>query len=272
MRSGVVGGVMVAQYEDYYDVLVQEVPRVNRRENERNFREGGKIWLGIGSQEELARVIDTGWVEGEEKLATKVRALEPPPRDLPRPRMIRDEWGESIDMSEVYAGNFDRAWTRSEHVVTPTQQRYTICVDMGAVSRTTADEMFWPGACAFVIAQGLIKGGRAVRILSYAHNPSVFPRTDFVGAINIKKHNEVLTPDRLALLALAGVYRTVGFKMYCNQEDEACYNMGRSIGLESEKLREYLDIHKNDCLINVPRVRSIDAANEFTTKTYEGLI
>jgi hypothetical protein len=96
-----------------------------------------------------------------ERLAEKLEA--PTPVSIRR-KPVRGDHGDEVDMSRVWTGHLETAWTRAARTVTPNVARVLIGVFVGGVSDLRAEALAWRGAAGLALAAALDGAGFAVEV------------------------------------------------------------------------------------------------------------
>jgi hypothetical protein len=175
-------------------------------------RQSRMKWWGVPSVKDIIKMEDKGWPQGLDRIWGMLEQLEAPQVASVRRKKIRSDFGDHLDMQSVFRGELDRAWE-----ATTRELRYhvgmtttTIFVDMCASWRTKAEEMFWRGATAVVLADAFEKSGRTVRIIGFSscHHPYQNHREGMTTSILIKDYEDMLNLEKTAMItALAGFWR-----------------------------------------------------------------
>lgn len=234
-----------------------------------------KRWFGVeGGSTALFDYVEHGWREGVIKIERLMHAIKVPNMTHLRPRITRGDHGDEFDIHAAYAGEFDRLWTRMQRMPTRPDTRYCIAVDICGNASEDSDSLFWPGAAAYATAKGLIAAGKPVRIVvymqtrkSYSRNPDTHtPPEMFFAAWDLKGYQQTLSPDKIALAALSGYFRSVGFKLLYMQPYQITSGMGQAQHPSKEELRDYLRLKNNEILMYLGGVRSRDKAQNAVNK------
>lgn len=171
-----------------------------------------KEWWGVPSVRQIIEMEDKGWPEGLDEIWRALEKLDAPQVASIRRKKVRSDFGDHLDMQAVFRGELDRAWE-----ATTRELRYhvgmtttTVFVDMCASWMRNADEMFWRGATAVVLADAFEKSGRAVRIVGFstASNQYESHHGDTTTSILVKDYEDVLNLEKTAMItALSGFWR-----------------------------------------------------------------
>lgn len=237
-------------------------------------------WYGVGEGWPLVeKYITEGWAEGLAKmkqLAEEVeRKVDIPFAEELRPRIVHRDFGDEVDMQDIYMGDYDHAWSGVERTTVKTDMRFTVAIDIGSINTEHSSSLYWPGAVATVLTNMLVEAGQPVRVLVIENvkdayiKPSTSGLNDFGYAIELKSFNRPILPDAIALVALAGFSRTVGFKAVLNQLDD----VRKGIGVCTNALvamEKALKLSEQDHVLYIRRVRSeYDAINELKRKLHD---
>lgn len=202
-------------------------------------------WDGMnGSCEELFNTVRDGWDDGITKgqaLGTKLEGLRLPSA---RRKMRHGPVGSNLDMTRVYAGQLDSAWSqmaRSEDCKSSMKKvSTTILVRVGENCDTSAEALFWRGAVASVLTHALEESGRPVRVVAYAVVTNLGPSSQETEGdcparlafdVTVKDFRDPLELNKLfSVTGLSGFWRMFIFKgLYCVPYFQANGCLGRSV-------------------------------------------
>lgn len=134
-------------------------------------RKGIHDWFGIPTSptvaEDVAKCITNGWPAGVDKLMAALDDVEQPesPKSQKR-RRVRGDFGDSIDMGRVWAGDLDRAWERCGKREAKSARTISIVCDVWATWKVTGEALFWRGAATLKLADLLTASGYSVEIIA----------------------------------------------------------------------------------------------------------
>lgn len=197
---------------------------------------GTRNWIGCGSVHECEDLIRRGWIAGREKAQKAIGEIA----RLPAVASFRRqrEWareGDSINMQRVYSGNLDRAWRRTRRAGKSVNRGHhvvRILVNVTVQWQKTAEEFFWRGAVATVLADLLEQSGRSIEIVGFYFAERLYYADDkrdenYCASFDIKKADQPLNLDRLATMtALSGFARHAIFNSFLSRDRRAMQNMG----------------------------------------------
>lgn len=223
-------------------------------------------WFGKGGGwPEVEPLMTKGWAEGMERMKKLAESLEDqiiiPLSDELRPRVVHRDFGDEVDMQDIYMGDYDHAWSGIERVTTKVDTRFTVVVNVGASVNTSANAMYWPGAVATVLSNMLIKSRQPVRVLAASTHLKLYSASnaagleDFSAAVEIKGFKTPIVPDAIALTALAAFFRGCMFKACYNQVYEVNRNIGYPRSIE-RAIHNALKLPKQDHTLFIGQVRS----------------
>lgn len=281
-------------YDSTSEILNTLVPKWNEGhakdslyEKYDNSPSSSRSWFGItGGSTQLFEYVLNGWPEGKERALAAFGKLKIPDMQHARPRLQRGEEGEELDIGAVYSGDLDRAWIQLKRTPTRPDTRYCIAVDVCGSASEDAKDMFWPGATAIAVASALIQAGKPVKlVVTFGTNNTFcgdgkeepykgqpYPYQSFF-SIALKNYTELLTMDKVALSALTGYFRGVGFKAMFLQPWETNGSLGHPATYHHEEMRELLNLRPNEKLLYVSNVRTKEDAQQelqkFLTDEFE---
>ena len=128
----------------------------------------GEHWFGGGFRpggDVQAKVRD-GWAQGRDRMETlrdsltQVKLL---PRDRKR-KLIRSDFGDTLDIHQVYAGRLDIAWRRPRRQQSLGPQKIALYANMLCSGYEHSDVLFYRGAAAAMLADLLQNAGYMVRL------------------------------------------------------------------------------------------------------------
>lgn len=184
----------------------------------RNFAQQGS-WYGLDADMRDAKMksIDDymaftqrGWVSGAGKITAALDALDTP---LPQSVRRRHSWsddGYEVCIDRIRAGNLDNAWRRTRRAVGAGPQPVKIAIQINATAGVAAEQLFWRGAAAVVMADALTLAGYRVEIEAHTYAQlnlaPHFTHTSFT----VKRFDELATTaDLAAYLACAATFRLI---------------------------------------------------------------
>jgi hypothetical protein len=205
-----------------------------------------KDWYGVESRDDVLAAVTGGWPDGIARLSALSEKLGdvPTPRDARR-RPVRGPFGDEYDPHAGMRGAFDTAWTRRARLNTVGVRRVRIVAQILDNFGTSADELFWRGAAALMLAQTLMGSGYAVQIDaafagSYSWERGSRTVKRFLEIITVKPmHSPLDLPNLAGVVCLAGFARTYGFAgittSCAEANDGACISsgLGSSCSLDS---------------------------------------
>jgi hypothetical protein len=175
---------------------------------------GGTAWFGgLRNFHEAVTLMTEGWSEGAARIHELSAEVKPTgAKSIQRKIAWRDD-GDEICNDRLRSGNLDTCWRGSRRQTNIGPTLVTVNVNWGGLRNVTAKQMFWQGAAVCALVDALEEAGYRVRVI--ANNWSVVDRqANFKALIRvvIKDFPEPLQLDAMAaVLAHAGIYRTLGF-------------------------------------------------------------
>ena len=214
-----------------------------------------KNWYGWDSKIDalgLARVVNNGWIKGAGKLFDlSDNVTVPKIESITRKLAFRDE-GEEICLDRLNSGDFEHMW-RGFAKKTKKQGKSRIVKIVANIASNAyigAEEQFWAGACAVVLADALVKAGYSVEIEAaiigtHMHGQEFDIRT------TVKNPDEHLSLTNLAsTICLSGYFRAIGHclsTIHSNKELHGCgFTPVKELGAEDAILVNFntaKDIH-----------------------------
>lgn len=198
----------------------------------RDRRMGADFYGVEGTMETISSLLRTGWTDGADKLSTLVDGLS---ASLPRAVGIRRQktraaFGNELDIHRTNSGRFDVAWSSSKRALRPSTNIISVVVDLGAGFRVSADELFWRGAAAIVLANVLEPAGYSVELVA-AYSTKI-KSGDVVTVSTVVKPRGVRASSATvaASVCLAGFFRTFGFIQVLKGGDDLKTTVDKRIG------------------------------------------
>lgn len=223
---------------DYCKVKPSETNRAAFDEMAKRNMAGEKSerWIGTKTMAEAEKILSTGWAEGVKKAKDAMGKIKIPGEiKCVRRKLKMSETGDEVDYEKMMAGDQRcyKTYSYEPGFTTGEDKSIRICVDTDACGYVSAEEMFWKGATAAVLADELEQQGRNVEIVAYFYSSghsAINPQDRlFVNCI-LKKEGEPLDLNRImALTGHAASLRILGFRTIASLEDEVHYSWGRPV-------------------------------------------
>lgn len=175
----------------------------------------GSDWhAGITTRAQAEAIIERGWDEGAKRLAGLARDISPPTAKTRRRKPTWRDEGDELSIERAMAGEWDAAWRSSRRVWASGPSTVTLLTLWGGNAYCSADQLFWQGATAVVIADVLEDAGYSVRIV--AGTPGRYydgGNKIGVNLVTLKEETEPMRVDAVAsVMCHAGVFRSLGFR------------------------------------------------------------
>lgn len=172
-------------------------------------------WYGDSSFENVvAMVTTTGWRSGLDKAR---KNLEITNGYVPRVAAIKPiltwtDHGDDIEIDKVYSGELETAWRgKKKKKIASGAKLITVAIQFDALAYRSAEDFFWRGAVAAVVADALESAGYRVKILAYQHDRKSFGEKNYCSTIGLKDHREPLELEKLiAVTGHVGAFRWLG--------------------------------------------------------------
>jgi len=243
--------IVVSEYRDNtmvyeYDnpLELEELQPEGKNALSRNHMHGSSIkWHGVeGGVPRVLEIRERGWPDGYKRAQETIGEIAELPQlmDFRRKRRFADH-GDQIHMDRVMAGRLDIAWeSRKREASAGMGMGVTrIMVGIGATASYSAEQMYWRGAVACLLADALEMSGRPVEIIAYSHVAGSYPRykhKNRCDIITLKQADQMLDIDTIAACtAMAGYFRHFVFKARLSDPKRLCAdNMGTTINMPPE--------------------------------------
>lgn len=292
MRTEIIntdGGNVLAQYfdsiadlTDFSATACKDAPHFNQRTHNYLEHDAGHLqknmtplkWYGLhegaeGVREKTAH----GWTDGVQKMLAAMRDMDEPPQPKSaKRRRARGDFGDSVDMGAVWAGNLDKAWQRTERREIRASRNVTIYAALGASWKVPASKLFWRGAAALKLADILTEAGYNVQIIGTRHSVKSFEESEanacqhIAQFVTIKELTAPLDLNSLASsLCLGGFTRLYFMQAQCKAPFEVTGNLGYS------RTHEGLELGTLDGIQGLEGVLSKDLANDWVRAQIEAM-
>jgi len=246
VKDGQQGIRFYREWKSVAEFLAVQASKVNV---ERNANEVGKLtgkteddekkWRGgLSTVEEVRSFISAGWREGTKKMKETIgRLTAPTVKSVKRRAVWRDE-GDEIEIGRVYSGDLDHAWRGMERRLVDGQGApyVRLWVSATMVCTRKAEEFFWRGAAACILADALEEAGYRVEIVSFEQTSGTYtdsPTSKAVGGLDelfiipLKGFDEALDVERVAATtAHASWLRVAYFMAKYSMDAHADYGLG----------------------------------------------
>lgn len=128
-----------------------------------------KTWFGgISSRAHAKEVLLGGWPEGLKKIRETIGKVGLPELTSIRRKPVWRDGGDDLSMDRLYSGEADCWRTTERRSCPPGLVPCTkIMVSIGGGHKRPAEDFFWRGAAAVVLADALEESGRACEIIAY---------------------------------------------------------------------------------------------------------
>lgn len=199
----------------------QSVTPEERPNGPRELRSGALAWFGA-SGPETRRILDSGdWPEGVQRMLDTIGKIQSTaqPMDSRRRRRWTDQ-GDTVDMARVWAGRSEVAWQRCARTTTRAPAPVTIALNLAQSFVTPAEQLFWRGAAALLLADALTEAGYNVEIEAWNTVSDIqdgrSKPTDFAVGVTVKDARAPLDLNALAVsCAFGGFFRVEIFQAAC---------------------------------------------------------
>jgi hypothetical protein len=195
----------------------------------------GDAYLYKNLQDKIRQIDErTGKFHAEHELQVVQRKRRKP---------VRAAFGDEIDIHRVYAGDLENAWRKTVHIQ---EEKHFHLVHVMINTVYSASEncvnTLWNAAATVKIVSDLEAAGKSVAVTVLFPTTATFKesRKGLCVAMNIKKYNERLTPERLAAMTHAGFMRSWGFLGGLRQNR---YTIGYGYGMPTQNLKTYSPIN-----------------------------
>lgn len=181
--------------------------------------EGNAEWdLGVGSIPDYRDLARSGWKEGSRKMRDTVGLLALPKAKSVKRKTAWGEEGSEVDIDRMMRGEVDVMWRTAKRTLGGGQRaHFKVVVNCAAACSHKADEFFWRGATACVVADALEEAGYRVEIDLYSYwtdmlTSSAMKEPDYFLSVVVKRYDEALDIARVAALTAHPAFlRTLSF-------------------------------------------------------------
>ena len=240
---------MTKTYTYTYNSLSELIERVHLKPSDKNREHGcalafkddkrggsisGKNWYGIDTDKpsEVINAIKNGYTEGLESIRKASRDFGIEPIKSVRRRRTRGDQGDDLDITRVYSGNIDTAWTRTQKAYDGSAygKNIKIAVDIGGNCGTGADAMKWRGAYAAALADKYAEAGYSVELFAYAGVSHLCTRKEVSAQFIVKllDSSETYDIEKMAnTISFPGFFRTLIFEAILTVPETVSGSLGR---------------------------------------------
>lgn len=192
-------------------------------------------WYGAGCEtgRDVLNLLRKGWREGRERMSGLLDAIDTSnlvPVDTRR-RLHRCDLGDAVDLSAIYAGRLETAWTRARRQTSIAPQRIEICANMLCSGGDDSDVLFWRGAAAVALADKMEAAGYMVRLVVGFGGVSTNGSERSSCRIIVKDHGAPLDIATASAVLLPGFFRAIGHGWAAGH----CHNAGSSASMSVEQ-------------------------------------
>jgi hypothetical protein len=178
---------------------------------------GGKSWDKTYSHQKSAEfdaLAAAGWSEGVKQALQNLSALDIPILPDFRRKLQRDQDGDDLDISAVWSGNLDKAWTVAKRVSFDGRPKFVrLLSEVTLHGCHGSDEAFWRGACTIALADALEHAGIPTEIWGFSSGTSAIGHNKHVMvSFCIHDAGEPLNLAKIALLAHPSMERYYSFR------------------------------------------------------------
>jgi hypothetical protein len=184
-----------------------------------------------------------GWKEGRDRLndlRAKINTVNLVPQDRKR-RKVKTDFGDVLDIHQVYAGKLETAWTVARRQVTRGPQRIDIVANMICSGHESSDVLFWRGAAAAVLADLLTNAGYMVRLTVIFGG--VMNGEKVSCRIVVKDHDRYFDVTSVSSVILPGFFRALGHSWIASHCKQPMSPSGISVGQGKVEPHEILLSH-----------------------------
>ncbi len=154
-------------------------------------------------------------------------------------KIVYSSTGDELDIHKIYQGQSDTAWRKTKRIeVAKKFHLVTLLIDYVGIARENANDSLWRSAVAVKIYEELLLAGKSVRIVvgSVSENAMIGDSRFISTCISIKRYNEPLSVERLAVMSNLGFYRFAGFIAKTMQNINLSSGLGTSVSLAENNL------------------------------------
>lgn len=187
-------------------------------------------WYGANCDtgKDVDAKVMTGWQEGRAKVdgfLAKLESIELAPRDLRR-RLTKADFGDHLNIGDVYAGRFQTAWTRATRRSSQGPQRVDIVANMICQGDENADVLFWRGAAAVALSDKLEAAGYMVRMVVGFGDIG----DDISCRVTVKNYDMPLDLLTASSIIMPGFFRAIGHRWIAAHATYKRHGIGISVG------------------------------------------
>jgi len=239
---------------------------------------GGVSWFGVsGGYEGVKKAEKEGWPDGVKRAKEKIKEIKNMPQAQSYRRVRkRGPMGDSLDFDRWNRGDFMQAWEfRKRNAVAGENSGIVrILVDVVGHCGRSAEQYFWRGALATLIADALEESGRSVEVFAFGQVIGSLSNdknrdVDFGFMCEVKAAGSKLNVESLMVpTGMSGWWRAEIFKamMINDGHHTTNYGLGRPENNNGDTniIPEFKGESK--CIV-IPSITNLDQARKFLDKT-----
>jgi hypothetical protein len=242
----------------------------------------GNNWFGpVSGAKEAREKIKNGWSEIMpyiQKMMDQINVIPEvaPHQSLSRRRKLsRDSHGDNLDITRVWLGDLQRAWSRPKkrmlhHV---TDKRATIVINVGCNANISFYQTLWRAVAALKICDVLTNSGRSVEIYcgDSTKNLTMFsPSLSLYLQIRVKEFTQPLDMERLAAMSTTAFLRTHLFVGAGARKEQVNHGLGQAI--EGLPIQLHRRKEAGELIVEMGATYSLEQAVEDINKVHKQLL
>jgi hypothetical protein len=199
-------------------------------------KDKGKEWYGVPTSAEALAILSAGvWPAGADRLIAELGDISgkfAPPQSIRR-RLVRADQGDALDIHAANRGDIGRAWSVAKRKSIISAQTVIIDVHTSMTWSVPADQLFWRGATALILADQLCDAGYSVEINAHfcSQNSDSSDRLLYISVCAKESHEPMDLARLAASVCLASTFRILKLASCCQSPYTVAPNFGQSIPL-----------------------------------------
>lgn len=206
----------------------------------------GESWYGVKTSQDAKRKALEGWPELHAILKPMSDRLElgsevtPHIALLRRRKRVKADFGDELDMHQVYSGNLATAWSHPKRMIAHrhSERFATLAVNVAVNANVGFNETLWRAATALKICDMMQAAGRSLEIYITVACDYFSSNLNGRFACRVKKYSEPLVIERLAAMSSAAFLRTFGFVMIGSANCKVAWGLGHATQGMPDQLAE----------------------------------
>lgn len=224
------------EYHQWFDSLEEmecELPDMLDRRNRESYEDRLRRhehdafeWYGCASHRQAMKFITEGWPQLVKELQPMIAELRDKfslgdttaiQTEVRRRKIRRGESGDVLDMTRVWNGDLEHAWSKPERTfrLGNTQRYATVFADGACSANVKAEQTLWRAAVSYCAVEILTQMGINTEIWAGHSSVESYPYGPHFACsgVRVKSYLQPLNPDRVCTMLSSAFFRTWSMAM-----------------------------------------------------------